>query len=44
MVRGKEELAEESLAAHGNSHMLLQVLSVKEGSMVRGHFGKLGVA
>lgn len=33
VVRARKELAEENLAAHMHSHMLLQVLSVKEGSM-----------
>lgn len=36
VVRGREGLAEDNLAAHMHSHMLLQVLSVKEGSMVGG--------
>lgn len=34
VVGGREELAEENPAAHMHSHMLLQVLSVKEGNVV----------
>lgn len=36
VVGGREELAEENPAAHMHSHMLLQVLSVKEGNVVGG--------
>lgn len=36
VVGRREELAEENPAAHMHSHMLLQVLSVKEGNVVGG--------